>query len=100
MIPQEFQNRYSNYRAQSERLAQEEAIRANNEGIDNDHAVAVEFPSLGWCLMLESAYAFIAQLGIGKDKEDKPMDDTDDTDDTQQRAAVKCPQCKQLFRLE
>ncbi len=64
MTADQFQYLVHHYCASTEREAQQDAARLNEEGIDGDEAVAVEFPPLGWCLMLRSAATFLKEMGI------------------------------------
>lgn len=66
MTKDEFLKKYHEYGTHSCSDAVEEAGRANLEGVDNDRAVAVYFPKLGWCLMLESAYRASEKDGLVK----------------------------------
>lgn len=64
MTQHEFQKKYHHYRTTSKGEAKQEAEKANEEGIDNDYAVAVKLGDLGWCLMLGSATQFAEESGI------------------------------------
>lgn len=64
MTSTEFQRRYHNYKTDSGDNARNEADKANQEGIDGDEAVAVDFGTLGWCLMLRSAAELMIQIGV------------------------------------
>ncbi len=64
MTPDQFQRLVHDYRVSTEREAQQDAARLNAEGIDGDEAVVVEFPRLGWCLMLRSAADYLKEMRI------------------------------------
>jgi len=64
MTQHEFQKRYHNYRTKSKSEAKAEAQKANEEGVDNDYAVAVTLGDLGWCLMLGTAAKFAEENNI------------------------------------
>lgn len=64
MTKREFQQRYHAYKASSRDEAQKEADRVNDQGIVNDTAVVVEFPGMGFCLMMKSAAEFAMGINI------------------------------------
>ena len=64
MTQHEFQKKYHSYRTISKDEAKDEAQKANEEGVDNDYAVAVKLGDLGWCLMLGTAVEFAENSGI------------------------------------
>lgn len=64
MTQDQFQQRYREFHAPDRATAEFEAEKCNCIGIDNDRAAPVEFPGLGWCLMLESAARFLRQEDI------------------------------------
>lgn len=64
MKKDEFQKKYHEYMTTSEEDAKAEANKVNEEGIIDGKAVAVHFPGLGWCLMLETAHNAIQEMGI------------------------------------
>ena len=57
----EFIARYHDYHTTSEYAAKTEAILVNEEGIEDDEAIAVRFGSLGLGLMLRSAIEFLQE---------------------------------------
>jgi len=58
MTKDEFQKKYHSYRTPYEQEAKAEARKVNEEGIEGDKAVAIQFGDLGWALMLASAASF------------------------------------------
>jgi hypothetical protein len=64
MTKDEFQRQYHYYQTHDEKEAKAEARRVNEEGIDNDIAVAVKLGDLGWCLMLKTAADFVREMDI------------------------------------
>lgn len=64
MTPREFQHKYHEYMTWNWNEANAEAMKVNGEGIDGDIAVVVNFPGLGYCLMLKTALAVVKQLEI------------------------------------
>jgi len=64
MTQDEFQERYHAYQTYSREMAEAEAQKANEEGIDGNHAVAIELGNLGWCLMLKSATDALIEMGV------------------------------------
>ncbi len=63
MTRDEFQNRYAEYMVKDRAAAEAECAKVNEIGIDGNSAVAVKFAGW-WCLMLKTAYDFVAGLGI------------------------------------
>lgn len=64
MLTQEqFLARYHHYQTQNPREALEEAVKANEQGIVGNEAVAVSFGTVGYGLMLRKAFNAIAPLG-------------------------------------
>jgi predicted HD phosphohydrolase len=70
MTQHEFMKKYHHYRTTSKNHAKKEAEKANEEGVDNDYAVAINLGDLGWCLMLGSAVEFAEESGIIPTQED------------------------------
>lgn len=64
MTQDEFQHKYHYYQTDSEEEAKAEADRVNEEGIDDNVAVAVNLGDLGWCLMLKTAADRAYEIGI------------------------------------
>ena len=62
MTQDEFQRRYHRYCVQDGDEAKAEAQRANTEGIDGNRAKAIQFPDIGWALMLETAIACMREI--------------------------------------
>jgi len=66
---QEFLWTYHEYTADTQEEAEAEAVKVNAEGILDPHnpgnkAVAVNFPGLGWCVMLESAVKMLEEIRL------------------------------------
>lgn len=64
MTQHEFMKKYRSYRTTSKNHAKKEAEKANEEGVDNDYAIAVKLGDLGWCLMLGTAAEFAEENDI------------------------------------
>jgi len=60
----EFLHKYHYYQTKNMDKAVAEAEEINALGIEDDVAVAVMFPSLGYCLMLASAAEHLKELEI------------------------------------
>jgi len=60
MSQDEFIEKYHEYSTPNGNEAKAEAARVNETGIENDEALAVEFPGMGWCLMLKSSTSWLS----------------------------------------
>ncbi len=69
MTKDEFQRKYHEYSTMDDEAAKAEAAQANQEGVQYDSAVAVNFGSLGYALMLKSTVEVLVEIGvIGEDQ--------------------------------
>lgn len=70
MTIDKFLSKYHNYSATSQEEclreieSMEPVIDERHGVIDSVNIIPVEFPRLGWCLMVDSAYEEIKRLGI------------------------------------
>lgn len=64
MTKNEFQEKYHDYRVFDGDEAKAEAEKVNKQLTDGSRVKAVEFPPFGWCLMLDTAYKTIVEIGV------------------------------------
>lgn len=64
MTRDEFQKAYHDFSTNDQAEAEAEAAKVNEEVGGLFTVVAVEFPPLGWCLLLETAADGLRQMGI------------------------------------